>query len=234
METVLSGLSLPVDWILLAAAVVWVILRGSRGFYDCLMPLLITLAALLGALILTWAFRERAAEYAYPWVRDRLLERMDLSAIRTVRVPDITAQLEKLLPATLMNIIAKLGLELRSFVEEAFHLTPAAGSAQIAGDAVSAVLLPVTRAVVRVLLFFGSFLMLKLIFSGAARLTGLAFKLPMIGWVNRLGGMVLGFLEWAVAVYLLCWVLSIFFPETFETLREQSRILAAFFPKGAV
>ena len=231
MEKLLSGqISLPVDWILLAILAIWIILKGSRGFYDCLMPFLITLIAIPCALFVVLIFREQATEAAYDWLLDQLLQRMDLSAVRSLDPAEITAQLERLLPAVLMNVAGGMELDLGTFVREsAAALGLGGGGEQIAAQAAGALLRPVTAAAVRLLLFFGSFFMLKFIFSAVARIARLSFSLPGFAVVDRVCGMLLGFLEGSVVLFLLFWLMRYLLPEQFALLQENSRILTALF-----
>ena len=229
MESFLAGAHLPADWILLTILVFFAALGGSRGFYDSLMPLVLTLISAALALILTWALKERAAEYLYAWARDQLLSRVDLSAVRSTRLEDIVSQLERLLPDTLLRMAGKLGLELRDFVAEAARSAPGAVGQKIAENAASALLLPVTESAARIGLFFGFFLGLRLVFGLAARVTGLAFRLPAVRWADRLGGAVLGFVRCVIVMYILFWLLELFFPAVFAPLAEGSRLLTLFF-----
>lgn len=233
MDKLLSGaLSLPVDWILLGIVAIWVILKGSRGFYNSLMPFLITLIAIPCAFFVVLLFREQATEAAYNWLLKELLQRMDLSAVRSLNAAQITEQLRRLLPEVLMNIAGKMELDLGAFVSDSVRaLGLGAGGEVIAADAAGALLRPVTAAAVRLLLFFGSFFALKLIFGGVARIARLSFSLPGFAVVDRVCGMLLGLLESSVVLFLLFWLMQYLIPDKFALLQANSRILTALFGK---
>lgn len=232
MANILPGAFHALDWILAAGLLFFALLKGSRGFYDSLAPLIVTLTAIVGASVLTLMLSGRVAEYLYPYVREELGSRMDLSAIRTPDLGVIASQLGRMLPELMSSLLRKLHLEPRLFVEEAAQsLSGSAGAAarRIAEDAVSAMLLSVTGAVVRVLLFFLAFVVIKLLLTPICKAAGVAFDLPVIRVVDRLGGFLLGLLECAIALYLLFWLLDLFSPGLFERLRDGSAILAYVF-----
>lgn len=230
MESLLPESFAALDWILAAVLLFFALLKGSRGLYDSLMPLIITLVAIVGASILTLAMAAQLTESILPWVQKELLSRMDLSAIRSVEQPQILSQLTRLMPDYLTSLLRKLHLQIAPFVEEAMRgAARGATGAGIAEEAVSAMLRPMTLAVVRAMLFVLAFLLIKLMLTLVQKAAGLAFDLPVIRVVDRVGGFLLGFVECAVVLYLLFWLLDLLSPALFERMAESSGLLTAVF-----
>ena len=142
MDRLISSAPLIVDAAVVIAFFCCIVIRGERGLSRSLLPLAATVLAAAGALILTAALQERAAEAVYPWLREQVLSRMDLSSIRSRASEDILTQLERLLPDSVSRLADRLGLQVRDYVADALGATPYAAGARIAEDAVSAMLLP--------------------------------------------------------------------------------------------
>lgn len=59
--------------------------------------------------------------------------------------------------------------------------------------------------------------------------TGLAFKLPVIGWVDKLGGAVIGAIQYGVVLFCIGWVLRMFGFMTLHDLGQGSILFSKFF-----
>ena len=221
--------SLALDLAVVAVFLIFAFLKGDKGLYKTLVPMLVTVTAVSAAIILSEMLKTRVAEAVFPWAWDQLRSRVDLSAIRSPVITDISAQLEKLLPDSVMNIAASLGLQMKDLVEAAAKSPSVSLDAQrMAEEAVRAMLYPVTVAVVRGGLFFLFFVLLKIMLSLVTAAAGLAFELPVIGWVNRAGGALVGVVECAVVLLIAVRVIQITGFAPLIALVSRSRILSLF------
>lgn len=59
--------------------------------------------------------------------------------------------------------------------------------------------------------------------------TGLAFKLPVIGWVDKLGGAALGAIQYGIVLFVIGWVLRMFGFMTLHELGQGSILFSKFF-----
>lgn len=59
--------------------------------------------------------------------------------------------------------------------------------------------------------------------------TGLAFKLPVIGWVDKLGGAVIGAIQYGIILFLIGWLLRMFGFMTLHELGQGSILFSKFF-----
>ena len=230
METDLNGImdKLPLILDCAAAAVVlfWMIWKGERGLCRCLVPLAATLLSLAGAAIVSTMFRDQVTEAVFPWVREQLGARIDLTSIRSLDIEDITRQLGQLLPRQLMAMGESLNLPaLRELVETAMDSIPRATAQRVAESAMTSMLYPIVSAAVRVGLFAGAFLVLRVVLGLVSSLLGLVANFPIIRPLDVIAGMALGLVEAVVIVWLFCAVSRwIDVPMLSESL-EQTRLL---------
>ena len=228
MDRLISYLPLIADAVVVVAFFCLMVLRGERGLSESLLPLAATVLAAAGALILTAVLRERVAEAVYPWLRDQVLSRMDLSSIRSRVTEDILSQLERLLPDSVSRVAARLGLEVRDFVAKALGETPYAAGARIAEDAVSALMLPITDAVVRVGLMIVSFIVLRVVLGLIFAAIGIIPQLPILRWIDHLAGALLGFVECLVLLWLVCRAIRLSGFEPLLEILEKTRLISGF------
>lgn len=59
--------------------------------------------------------------------------------------------------------------------------------------------------------------------------TGLAFKLPVIGWVDKLGGAALGAIQYGIILFVVGWLLRMFGFMTLHELGQGSILFSKFF-----
>ena len=59
--------------------------------------------------------------------------------------------------------------------------------------------------------------------------TGLAFKLPVIGWVDKLGGAALGAIQYGIVLFVIGWLLRMFGFMTLHELGQGSVLFSKFF-----
>lgn len=219
----------------LADIVVIVIFLGfavgyaRHGLYRSLAGVIVTLAAVLGALLLTYLLSGAVTDWVYPRVAERFAEKVDLGGIRAVSLSGVTEQLERVLPEGFLSLLRKLGMETGAFVSAAVGESAVVADArQAAADAVSAMLYEATASVVRIVLFLLLLLILRLLLTGVKRALGLAIRLPVIRWLDVLGGAVLGLIVCALALFAALWICDLFRVEAVVSLARQSRILTEF------
>ena len=230
MSSAFTVPSLLADIAILTVLGLFTLQKGLKGFFRCLAPTIVTLISIGLAFLLSALFTEPVTKHVFPLAQEQLFSHMDLGAIRSTQLTDVASQLEKLMPETMDNLIRKFNVDMLPYVKQA--VADAASSAtarQIAEDAASAVLLPVTRSIVRIFLFFGLFVILKLVLSLVRAISGLAFELPGVNVLDHLGGAIIGALWGAVFLYIVCWLLDLFFPDQFKVIVESSRLLSIVF-----
>ena len=59
--------------------------------------------------------------------------------------------------------------------------------------------------------------------------TGLAFKLPVIGWVDKLGGAAIGAVQYGIVLFIIGWLLKMFGFMTLHELGQGSILFSKFF-----
>ena len=205
MSALMDKLPLILDGVAAAAVLFCASWKGTRGLCKCLVPLAVTLVSLVGAFVLTTVFRERVTEAVFPWVRDQVISRIDLSSIRSLDLEDITRQLGQLLPRQILIMGQQVETEdLQSLVEKAMESIPRATAQRVAESATESLLYPVTASVVRVGLFVVSFLALRLALGFVSALLGLMANISIIRPLDVAGGVAIGLAESIVVIWLLC------------------------------
>ncbi len=208
MDQVLFDPLTVADLIVVGVFLLFAVWRGWVGLYKSFMPLLVAVCALVGALVLTQLFAGAAADWAWPGARDWVFQRVDLSALRGLDAAGLGDALEAQLPPTLLNLAEKLGLDLGGFVRDAMG-GAAAGAAQVAEDAITALLRAVTEGVVRALLFLLSWGALSLVFTLIMKALGLAVKLPVVRGLDHAGGAAMGLALCFALLYALLWLAAL-------------------------
>lgn len=202
---------------------------GRRGIYKSLAGVIVTAAAVLGALLLTYLLSGVVTDWIYPRAAERFAGQIDLSGIRAVSLNGVTEQLRELLPEGFLSLLRKLGMQIGAFVSAAAGESAIVADARrAAADAVSAMLYEVTASVVKIGLFLLLLLTLRLMLTGVKNALGAAIRLPVIRWLDVLGGVLLGLAVCAVLLYAALWVCDLLRVEAVVSLAEQSRILTEF------
>lgn len=223
----------PADGIVVVIFLCFAAGYGRRGLYKSLAGLIVTVAAVLGALLLSYLLSGVVTDWIYPRVADRFAEKVDLSAIRAGSIGGVTQQLQELLPEGFLGLLRKLGMQIGAFVSAAVGESAVVADAQrAAGDAVSAMLYAVTASVTRIVLFLLLLLILRLLLTGMKNTLGLAIRLPVIRWLDVLGGAVVGLAVCALLLYAVLWLCDLLRAEAIAFLAARSRILTEFLKLG--
>ena len=199
---------------------------GRHGLYRSLAGVIVTVAAVLGALLLTYLLSGAVTDWVYPRVAERFAEKVDLSGVQAASLSGVTEQLERILPEGFLSLLRKLGMEIGAFVSAAVgECAVVADARRAAADAVSAMLFEATASVVRIVLFLLLLLVLRLLLTGVKRTLGLVIRLPVLRWLDVLGGAVLGLIVCAVVLFAALWICDLLRAGEVVSLARQSRIL---------
>ena len=183
--------------ILIAAIVVVAALRGRhRGFVLTLCGFLTLFVAFIGALVVSEFLADPVAQLLYPVVERVILTVVEQGA---AVVPD-EIPLESVV-AALHEVPFFAGLV------EMFQASLESRAVAFTGSAVFAVALFISQQLSRILLFFLSFAAIVVAWWFLSHALDLAFHLPGLNFLNRTGGLVIGFGQGIVLCFILCWLL---------------------------
>ena len=182
--------------ILIAAIVVIATLRGrSRGLVLTLCGLLTIFVAFIGAYIISEVLDGPVADLLFPLVERTVLAILDQSPPADTAELPLTAVLETLHG---IPVFAGLADMFQSALDEKTVL--------FTGSAVFAVALYISQQLARILLFIAAFIAVLIAWWIMSHALDLAFRLPILNFLNRLGGLVLGFGQGIALCLILCWL----------------------------
>ena len=183
--------------ILIAIFVVLATLRGKkRGFVLTLCGLLTVFVACIGAGIAASVLAAPVAAVLQP-----LVEQAILSALENVPADPIQVPLAAVLDAMHSQPIL-------SSMADAFQSALDAGVVEMAGGAVAALAGYAAVQIARILLFILAFAAIVVVWWFISHALDLAFHLPGLNFLNRFGGLFLGFVQGVALVFILCWLLK--------------------------
>ena len=171
--------------ILIAAIVVIAALRGKRrGFVLTLCGFLAIFVAFLGASIISGLLAQPVAAMLRPVIEQAVLSILD----NRVAIDPATAEIP--LSAVLSTL---QGVPFFSGLAEHFRSALESGAVELAGSAALAVAEYAAAQLARILLFVLSFIAILIVWWIMSHALDLAFHLPGLNFLNRFGGLVLGF-----------------------------------------
>lgn len=85
-----------------------------------------------------------------------------------------------------------------------------------------------TETAVHYILWIILAIVFMLIFTVLKNAMNLVFELPVIGWVDKLGGALVGIAECALGVLVVCWLLRLFGVTALQELAEGTKLLIWF------
>lgn len=186
--------------ILIAAIVVIAALRGKRrGFVLTLCGFLAIFVAFLGASIISGLLAQPVAAMLRPVIEQAVLSILD----NRVAIDPATAEIP--LSAVLSTL---QGVPLFSGLAEHFRSALESGAVELAGSAALAVAEYAAAQLARILLFVLSFIAILIVWWIMSHALDLAFHLPGLNFLNRFGGLVLGFGQGLALCFILCWLLK--------------------------
>lgn len=188
--------------ILIAAIVVIAALRGKhRGFVLTLCGFLTLFVAFIGACIVSGLLAQPVAAMLRPAVENTVLNILENS----VSIDSAASAVEAPLSAVLGTLH---DAPLLSGIAEMFQTALESGAVQVAESAALAVADFAAAQLARIALFILAFIAILIAWWIVSHALDLAFHLPGLNFLNRFGGLVLGFCQGLVLVFILCWLLK--------------------------
>jgi len=188
--------------ILIAAIVVIAALRGKRrGFILTLCGFLAMFVAFLGASIISGLLAQPVAAMLRPVVEEAMSTILESRS--TADVPFVFTE---------VSIMAVLGIlddvPLFGSIIENFQAALESGAVELVGSAAVAAAEYVAAQLAHILLFVLSFIAILIVWWIMSHALDLAFHLPGLNFLNRFGGLVLGFGQGLALCFILCWLLK--------------------------
>jgi uncharacterized membrane protein required for colicin V production len=184
--------------ILIAAIVVLAALRGRhRGFVLTLCGFLTIFVAFIGASIVSELLTPPVAALLEPLVEQAVLAVLAQATSANTAELSMSAVLSALQDAPFFAGLA-----------ETFRSALESGMAELTEDAVVAVAQFAALKLSRILLFLLSFTAIIVAWWILSHALDLAFHLPGLNFLNRTGGLALGFGQGIAVCFILCWLLK--------------------------
>ena len=216
---------------------------ARRGLFESLAGLVIIVAALVGAGIVSSTLTPPVAKYVQPWIEERVEARVDAAlsgsasaGSSSVQMPELggnasatgteesTGSLGEQMKA--QQVLKLLGLDddpMQSLTDSVQEKVRDTGV-----SVVTAVAESLAESVIHMLLFVLSFTLILLVLKLLIHAINLVLKLPGLHLMNLLGGAAIGLLEGGLCLFLTIWVLRRF-GVSFETENVSKTILLHFF-----
>lgn len=213
-----------------------------RGLFRSVAGLLVILAALVGACVLTSVLTPAVSEVLQPVIERRVQVKVDsalgigedtgdVSAVKPALPAESAEQPEEedgglvgqLELSRLLRIIGMDGDPTEQIRDAAREKARDTGV-----SLAMAVIESVAETVLRTLIFALSFVMLVLVLKLITHAVDLALKLPGLHLLNRCGGFGIGIVEGALVLFLGIWLLRRF-GVVFDTETVESTVLLSFF-----
>ena len=188
-----------------------------RGLILTLAGLIGTFVALFGAIYLSNRLMAPVSELLAPALEGTMHVHM------TTLVPELSneaaADMEAILQALANSpVLGGLVTSLREAMDDTVTQTVDALAAALARQLAS--------GIARVLLFAAAFAVVSVLFHLLARSLDLAFRLPLLNAVNRIGGGLFGLLRGGLLVFVLAWLLEGHFVAA--EVVEQTKLFSVF------
>lgn len=173
-----------------------------RGLLQSAAGLVILIAALIGASLITGALTEPVTRAASPLLAKQVTRQVDEAMTQqTVEMPEADTQD----PDGIETLLSLIGLDsdVRESLTERVQDTVRDTGVSLA----TAVVESMTRTIVSSLLFLVSFVALVLLLRLVLKAMDLVARLPGLNLVNGLGGGAVGLVQGALILFLAIWVL---------------------------
>lgn len=184
-----------VDLLLAAALAFFVFLGAKRGLFKSLTGLLVLIAAIVGAVILASYAAEPLGAVLYPMVEEHFIEMIPLPEEIDLAGSELLAS-----AGAVADKLAQFGLDLSVLGD---FLTETDGAA-IVSAAAETLFLSVLQGILTVIFFILLLVALKLLVGTF----NLVFKLPLLHFVNTLGGALFGLIEGGLFLFLAIFILQ--------------------------
>ncbi len=194
------------DVIILVILAAFVLLGIKKGFVLSLCGVLALVVALVGASIGARQLAPQVSQALEPRFAAVIEEQLNQEIASSIQ--DGRTDFEENTLTGLLGFLRDLGLyqELADAVEQAVESGMTAVAAQTAATAAAAL----AETVAYPLIFLVIFLLVLLIWSVVSHLLDLAFRLPVLNTLNRLGGGAFGLLKGVLVVFVLVWLMRCF------------------------
>ena len=194
------------DVIILVILAAFVLLGIKKGFVLSLCGALALVVALVGASIGARKLAPQVSQALEPRFAAAIEEQLNQEIASSIQ--DGRTDFEENTLTGLLGFLRDLGLyqELADAVEQAVESGMTAVAAQTAATAAAAL----AETVAYPLIFLVIFLLVLLIWSVVSHLLDLAFRLPVLNTLNRLGGGAFGLLKGVLVVFVLVWLMRCF------------------------
>ena len=184
-----------VDLLLAAALAFFVFLGAKRGLFKSLTGLLVLIAAIVGAVILASYAAEPLGAVLYPMVEEHFIEMIPLPEEMDLAGSELLAS-----AGAVADKLAQFGLDLSVLGD---FLAETDGAA-IVSAAAETLFLSVLQGILTVIFFILLLVALKLLVGTF----NLVFKLPLLHFVNTLGGALFGLIEGGLFLFLAIFILQ--------------------------
>lgn len=188
--------------ILIAAIVVIAALRGKhRGFILTLCGFLAIFVAFIGASIVSGLLAQPVAALLQPMVERTMLSILESRV--TAHHPIVFTEVSAIAVLGIFDDVPFFG-----GIIENFQTALESGAVELAGSAAVAVAEYAAVQFARILLFVLSFIAVLIVWWVMSHALDLAFHLPGLNFLNRTGGLALGFCQGIALCFILCWLLK--------------------------
>ena len=202
-----NTVSLILDIIALVLAIIIIVKCGVKGFISSIISFL---GGLFSALIAAF-LSNPAAQYIYTnFLEKHLVEKITVS-LGEMTTTNASAFLEGLetslqsLPAPLLSLMQLNSQSVVSVLSENIGASVDTLSMQLSENVIK----PLTTTLVSAVLFIVLFIVLLLIFKLLSKAFTKIKKVPLLGPVNTVLGVVFGFLNALIVLYVICVVLNL-------------------------
>lgn len=191
------------DLVIAAVILLSALMGRKKGFVLSLCGLLALFVALIGAAVLTGMLAPHLTTLALPFVENYLTELVQthMSGLYAEAEGAVHATLDQLL--SLMEQSDTLSV-LSAAVTEAVER----GALEISGDALRSVARYLAEQLTRIVLFPIFFALIMLAWTALSHVLDLAFRLPGLNFLNRMGGLLLGLVRGLLLVFAAYWLLK--------------------------
>lgn len=182
------------DIAIAAILLIALVLGYRKGFVLTLCDFLAVFVALFGAMILSDLLAGPVTQALMPIVHDGVVAQLDKVA------PDASVAVDNIELPAILTALSQSHLY-RGFVDSLQEFFSSEAAA-ITGTVVSSVAEYIAMQIARALLFGLSFLVVLIVWKAASRVLNLAFRLPVLHTLNRLGGGAVGLLQGTVILFV--------------------------------
>ena len=252
------------DAVILAVILLFALIKGSKGLFKCVIPVVILALALVGAYIITPYVEPVAQEKLMPFVQKKVIEKVEGVDLGTIG--DITSKIEKQpasekqeekkeensasdnslvnsivsqLPDGIKGIVEKYGVDVEGTVKEKINDIKIGDGIkeQVTNSAAALVGSAAQKAIHTGCYIVVALALLIVLNIIKALLNPLIEKTPIVGKANKIAGAILGIIEAIFIIYLVVSIMKLFNIGNIVARAEDTYLLKLFLmidPKGIV